>query len=226
MAKPIKKLSVMLDESANFNLQISYNSKNRNNMKLKPLICPLQIVIILLTSCANSDSKKESIENVQTKDSIINKDTTSLVKHYDKNFKAHDDVNSINMFKEKLGVKEIGQDNYELNGEWITELYDKRTGEFIGFQGDTTKFDFHKLKYLKRSKRLSYLIGKYSQPYADRIFQHKVWVGMSKDEAIESWGKPKDINTTITENMEREQWVYGEGQYLYLENGIVTTIQN
>lgn len=203
---------------------------------MKRLICPLQIGILLLTSCANSDSKKESTENVQTKDSIISKDTTSQqkkeekfvsnVKHYDKNFKAHDDVNSINMFKEKLGVKEIEAIHYELNGELVSELYDKATGEFIGIQGDTTKFDFHKLQYFKRSKRLSYLIGKYSQPYADWIFQHKVWVGMSKDEAIESWGKPKDINTTITENMKREQWVYGERQYLYLENGIVTTIQN
>ena len=203
---------------------------------MKRLICPLQIGILLLTSCANSNSKKESTENVQTKDSITSKDTTSQqkkeekvvtnVKMYDKNFKAHDDVNSINMFKEKIGVKEIEAIHYELNGELVIELYDKGTGEFIGIQGDTTKFDFHKLQYFKRSKRLTYLIAKYSQPYADRIFQHKVWVGMSKDEAIESWGKPKDANTTIRENMKREQWVYGEGQYLYLENGIVTIIQN
>ncbi|MBT2290201.1 hypothetical protein J7E73_13825 [Paenibacillus albidus] len=40
-----------------------------------------------------------------------------------------------------------------------------------------------------------------------------------------SWGLPNDINKTVTENNVSEQWVYGDGKYVYLENGIVTTIQ-
>jgi hypothetical protein len=38
------------------------------------------------------------------------------------------------------------------------------------------------------------------------------------------WGKPKTINQTITARGRHEQWVYNGG-YLYLENGVVTSIQ-
>jgi hypothetical protein len=40
-----------------------------------------------------------------------------------------------------------------------------------------------------------------------------------------SWGRPEDVNRTITANKVNEQWVYSGG-YIYIENGIVTTIQN
>ncbi|MDQ0193080.1 hypothetical protein [Paenibacillus wynnii] len=51
-------------------------------------------------------------------------------------------------------------------------------------------------------------------------------IGETKEQLkTSSWGLPKDINKTITENNISEQWVYGDGKYVYLENGIVTTIQ-
>lgn len=54
-----------------------------------------------------------------------------------------------------------------------------------------------------------------------------VRVGMSQAEVLESsWGRPEKINTTTTRRGDREQWVYGIGNYLYFENGILTTIQN
>jgi len=53
----------------------------------------------------------------------------------------------------------------------------------------------------------------------------KIWIGAPKDYAILSWGRPKDINRTLTATRSREQWVY-EGGYLYIENGKVVAIQN
>jgi hypothetical protein len=41
-----------------------------------------------------------------------------------------------------------------------------------------------------------------------------------------SWGKPDDINRTITAYGTREQWVYGYRSYLYFDDGILTAIQN
>ena len=41
-----------------------------------------------------------------------------------------------------------------------------------------------------------------------------------------SWGKPKEIHRTTTSHGSHEQWVYGDGNYLYFDNGIVTAIQN
>lgn len=40
-----------------------------------------------------------------------------------------------------------------------------------------------------------------------------------------SWGEPIDINRTIVSGRTHEQWVYAWG-YVYLENGVVTAIQD
>jgi hypothetical protein len=54
-----------------------------------------------------------------------------------------------------------------------------------------------------------------------------VRLGMSKGDVLaSSWGKPSTINKTTTTNAVHEQWVYGGGNYLYFENGILTSIQN
>ncbi|MFC5403922.1 hypothetical protein [Cohnella soli] len=52
-------------------------------------------------------------------------------------------------------------------------------------------------------------------------------LGMTAERLLESksWGKPKDINRTTTKNGVREQWVYYGDKYVYLEDGIVTSIQ-
>jgi hypothetical protein len=52
-----------------------------------------------------------------------------------------------------------------------------------------------------------------------------VSIGMSAEQVRKSsWGEPKSINETITARGKHEQWVYGGG-YLYLENGVLTSIQ-
>jgi len=52
-------------------------------------------------------------------------------------------------------------------------------------------------------------------------------IGMTADEVLKStWGEPNDVNRTITATTTHEQWVYGGGCYIYLDNGIVTAIQD
>jgi len=70
------------------------------------------------------------------------------------------------------------------------------------------------------------LIKKYGKHYADLIIKGLVEIGMSKNMCIESWGNPEDINKTIGNYGVHEQWVYGDGDYLYFEDGKLTTIQN
>lgn len=51
-------------------------------------------------------------------------------------------------------------------------------------------------------------------------------IGMTSSEALNStWGFPKDTNKTTTKYGTREQWVYDSDKYIYLEDGIVTAIQ-
>ena len=50
---------------------------------------------------------------------------------------------------------------------------------------------------------------------------------MTQQEVRDSiWGEPESINRTVTGNHVYEQWVYGYPNYLYFEDGILTSIQN
>jgi len=58
----------------------------------------------------------------------------------------------------------------------------------------------------------------------------KVLVGMSAEEVMKSWGAPSKVNQTINAAGTHEQWIYdlgayGGAAYVYLNNGVVTTIQ-
>ncbi|AGK96763.1 zinc ribbon domain-containing protein [Clostridium pasteurianum] len=52
-------------------------------------------------------------------------------------------------------------------------------------------------------------------------------IGMTADQVRKStWGNPKSINRTTTAYGTSEQWVYPNYRYIYLDNGIVTSIQD
>lgn len=54
-----------------------------------------------------------------------------------------------------------------------------------------------------------------------------VSVGMSPQDALDSkWGRPDRVNRSTNRYGSSEQWVYGDGNYLYFENGVLTSIQN
>lgn len=57
-----------------------------------------------------------------------------------------------------------------------------------------------------------------------------VFIGMRAEDAVEAWGRPTKINRDIYESGVKEQWIYDRGdwraQYIYVENGVVTAIQN
>jgi len=61
------------------------------------------------------------------------------------------------------------------------------------------------------------------------VATRRVFVGMSGNAVLASWGRPRDINRTVTANGTRQQWIYGEfpsARYVYLTNGTVTAIQD
>lgn len=60
----------------------------------------------------------------------------------------------------------------------------------------------------------------------DYGFPTEPQIGMTAEEVRNStWGDPQDINTTITAYHTTEQWCYSNNRYVYLEDGIVTSIQ-
>jgi hypothetical protein len=60
----------------------------------------------------------------------------------------------------------------------------------------------------------------------EAIGKGKIGVGMTEDQVKAAWGNPRDINRTTTAYGSREQWVYSMSSYVYLDDGVVTAIQN
>ncbi|EMQ93772.1 hypothetical protein D778_01533 [Xanthomarina gelatinilytica] len=82
-----------------------------------------------------------------------------------------------------------------------------------------------KLKQAEYAKLEKEYIKKYGQKTYDKLMQGYYWIGMNREMATISLGRPKDINRTVGSWGVHEQWVY-DGIYLYFENGKLTSYQN
>ena len=62
------------------------------------------------------------------------------------------------------------------------------------------------------------------------IATQRVLIGMTSAQARRSWGEPTKINVSTGSYGTNEQWVYDRGghraQYVYVQNGVVTSIQS
>jgi hypothetical protein len=75
------------------------------------------------------------------------------------------------------------------------------------------------------------MIVQLSDPdFQQHIEQHRVMVGMTKEQVLQSWGGPQTINTTFTkEGIRQEEWIFEDWEspavvrhrYLYFEEGIL-----
>lgn len=69
-----------------------------------------------------------------------------------------------------------------------------------------------------------------SAPTLEKISRAEISIGMNRHELLMSWGVPNDVNTTTVAGSANAQWVYGDpiygASYVYLENDVITVIQN
>lgn len=80
--------------------------------------------------------------------------------------------------------------------------------------------------YLKLQKRYT-LYAEATPQVARAMKNRKVIMGMTREEVVESWGRPHDINRTVYGDHVSEQWVYGDfGPYLYFDDGVLTSWQD
>lgn len=62
---------------------------------------------------------------------------------------------------------------------------------------------------------------------SQRAIESAPKVGMGEYDAENTmWGRPAERNRTVTARGTREQWVFGNGRFAYLENGRVTAVSS
>ena len=76
------------------------------------------------------------------------------------------------------------------------------------------------------NKRRPVYVKKYGPVNGEKVAKGLIWIGMTEAMLIDSWGRPDDINTTVTRYGTSKQFVYGLGRYVYVENGKVDSWQN
>jgi hypothetical protein len=75
-------------------------------------------------------------------------------------------------------------------------------------------------QYYAPANRWEALVDKYGTDIGKRLYQHKVWKGISSDMARDSWGKPVQINRMYVDQSVEEEWIYSK-KYLYFRDGIL-----
>ena len=76
------------------------------------------------------------------------------------------------------------------------------------------------------NKRRPIYVKKYGTVNGEKVAKGLIWIGMTEEMMVDSWGQPEDINTTVTSYGSRKQFVYGSGQYVYVVNGKVDAWQD
>ena len=69
--------------------------------------------------------------------------------------------------------------------------------------------------------RSAYLTDKYGEETGKRIYDRKIWKGMTGEMIIDSWGNPSKISRVISGDNIREEWSYSN-TWLFLSNDRLT----
>lgn len=101
--------------------------------------------------------------------------------------------------------------------------------EGLSLSNFLSKKDYLQMHNKEHKDYLAYkkhIRAKYGKFYGNLILSGRVEIGMTESMCIEAWGRPKSIHRDEGSWGENEQWVYSYDQYLYFENGHLTSIQN
>ena len=112
------------------------------------------------------------------------------------------------------------------------DLVDTKT-RFVSFVGSEIRYDLA-IVMTDRFYGKKLILDMQSSRFAiigpddlDEEEKEEPYIGMSAYdvEYNSTWGSPQDKNITETQYGSREQWVYGSGRYLYIEDDEVVAIQ-
>jgi len=141
--------------------------------------------------------------------------------------------------QEKLILEKnrIVQEKNRLAEDSLRKIVKKQ--ESLAYEAEIVKNDsiadamLKNIKTQNRSQNQQYLSqrrekfqNKYGKEVGEKIATKKIWIGMTEAMLLDSWGKPDDINQTVTKYSNSKQYVYGSSQYVYVESGVVTAYQN
>jgi hypothetical protein len=116
-----------------------------------------------------------------------------------------------------MGVTDIMN---KVQGAMVIEYYASNTGDFLGFAGDTSQFDWHKLPVIQRIPVMRRLVKEFGPVQTLRIYRGELVRGLSKRDVIEIMGKPVKKKS----RKGKQFWTYPEFT-LVIDNNSVAEIR-
>lgn len=119
---------------------------------------------------------------------------------------------------------------YDFKNNYYFVEYDTLNGFVFTMDVETLeqkseRLEIEKKQNLQRSNELNRLVQKYGKINGKKIYEGKIWLGMTKEMVIESWGEPDEINRSVGSWGIHEQLVYGN-QYLYIRDNKLSSWQD
>jgi len=72
-----------------------------------------------------------------------------------------------------------------------------------------------------KKDRLTYLQEKYDGKTADALFKHKIWIGMTTQMALDSWGYPKSMDRYMQVEKKIEDWNYSKYTLVFSDSKLI-----
>ena len=73
----------------------------------------------------------------------------------------------------------------------------------------------------QRMSRFTYLENRYGRSVGTKIYEGKIWKGMTPGMVKDSWGSPRKINRVVKDNNVTDEWIYGN-TWLHFTNNLLT----
>jgi len=105
--------------------------------------------------------------------------------------------------------------------DYQTHYFKVKYSEYIGWLSKYNIEITRKIQDLKVQK----LVQKYGIDITKDIIDEKIWLDMTREMVIDSWGIPKKVMRTVGKTGENEQWLY-DNTYLYFQNGKLVSWQD
>jgi hypothetical protein len=84
----------------------------------------------------------------------------------------------------------------------------------------------HLLSLISEDDKLEAMVSKYGKNKGKLIAEGKVWISISFEMAIDSWGEPINKQKTIVSVGTTEKWNYPDSRYLFFKNNRLESWQD
>lgn len=139
---------------------------------------------------------------------------------YDSNLEYAPHLMTKGELADSLNIWGIVDRMYYVQGTMVIEYYEMNSGKFLGFAGDTSRFDFEKMPYFRQSPVMRRLVRNYGPMKAHRILQGHLIAGLPKNDVLDLLGQPQKRKKVDGQRV----WIYPEMK-VFFENGELVGIE-